>query len=222
MINETKQITQLLNDKKITQEEYSLLISAINKKESRLFKIFNPYPHLNELHALAIGVVSIIAMTLLAPIANVTFTGLLDLQTTKEVMYWQSVQRCLLQNILIVSIWSLGTWIAATICKQKNLRFIDFFIGSILARVPYMLVVLLYIIFFNVTGIDPQMKDISGAMILIIALLTIPGLILNLVYLFFGFEHASGLQSKKLWISFISLVFLIETLTVILSRTILT
>ncbi len=222
MINETKKITQLLNDKKITQDEYNLLLNAINKKESRFFKVFNPYPHLNEINALIIGVLSIIAMILLAPIANVTFTGLLDLQTTKEVMYWQSVQRCLLQNLMIIAIWTLGTWIAATICKQKNLRFIDFFIGSIIPRIPYMVVVLLYILFFNVTGIDPQMKDISGASILIIVMLTIPGLILNLVYLFFGFEHASGLQSKKLWISFISLVFLIETLTVILSRTLLT
>ncbi len=221
MIKETKKIAQLLNDKKITQEEYDLLINAINKKESRLFKIFNPYPHLNEISAIIIGSLSVISMTLLAPIANVTFTGLLDLQTTKDVLYWQAAQRCFLRNIMIIAIWTLGTWVAATICKQKNLRFIDFLIGSVIPRVPYMIVVLLYLLFFKVTEIDPQLKEVSGATTLFIVMLTVPGLILNLVYLFFGFEHASGLQSKKLWISFISLIFIIETLTVILSRTIL-
>jgi hypothetical protein len=219
MKKELKKISQLLNEKKITQDEYNLLTTALNKKNSSFLKIINPYTHFNEKTLLVLGFMSVVAMTLLAPFAKITFSGLLDLQTSKEMLYWESVQRCALQNMVILILWTLGTWLAAFICKQKNLRFVDFFIGSLIPRIPYLIVTLLYLLFFSITGIDPYLKEVTGPIILLIVLLTVPGLILNLVYLFFGLQNASGLQSNKLWVSYISLVFVIETLSVIICRT---
>jgi hypothetical protein len=82
MNNEIKKITQLLEEKKITEDEFNLLSDAlVNNKKLSKFKwsfFINPFEKISGFQALFSGIIVILGLTAFAVLRNDNFPGLID------------------------------------------------------------------------------------------------------------------------------------------------
>ena len=226
MDNEIKKLAQLLENKKITEDEFKLLSEAItvNKKTTR-FKLsffINPFEKISGYQALFFGIIVILGLTAFAVLRNDNFPGLIDYNYAPfnykigqefKITYLYA----LYQNALAVVVLSLLYYAFSKFYKQKSLRIIDFFGTVALARFPLFVQSILGNI---MTAIDPTMRRSPHESILsIIGWFYVLGCFIWLIVTYFyALKESSGLTGKKLWISYVGSVAIGEIICALLTR----
>lgn len=224
MTSEIDRLQALLKDKKITQEEYQLLAKAMVKPtfSKKCFSLLiNPYQKIAGLKALLIGSIIIIAISYLASIAKIYFSGLLGvlnasiLQNPKIGAVFPFL---LFQNIVILFVLTILYSLAVKIYQKKNVRIIDILGTAALSRYPYLLLTTFLAIlrvqnpaFMNVSLESGLRIELTGLSILF-SCMVIFCVIWHIATYFYALKESSGLMGKQLWISFIASMLIGEVI----------
>ena len=216
MSRDKAHLMSMLKDDKITQDDYNLLLAALNKKSfiERMSGAFliNPFQKIAGVKALFTGGIVMLMMSYLGVIANVYFIGALSLLNGVVVINQPiKINFFLLayQNLVACLVLSGMFIIAAKILQPKKVRIIDF-IGTVaLARFPLLILTILMGVlrFFKVAFIDIDLnKGIPLHPSLTMSLFSAAclGLIAwQIAAYFYAFKESSGLSGKKLWFGFL-------------------
>ena len=181
--------------------------------------LFRPFERYSEKALLIVGVVFTIFGSFLGSIFNGRFDGVLDLHFVNSATFNQ----VLIDNIINVFCLVLFLFLSAKYVNRKT-RFIDILTTSMIARIPYYLVV-----FANTNDImrkasediaqlvDPEMIDqIATSNLLIVAGFGFVSLLFIVWYialLFNGFKVASNAKGKVPIILFVISIILAEVLS---------
>jgi hypothetical protein len=117
----------------------------------------------------------------------------------------------------IIDCISLGTlfYVSAFLCGKRNIRVIDFYGTVALSRFPFLVLMSFVALMFS---FDPQLLQIDiseqyNGHLSVIGIATSIFWIICFVWqaltYFFAFKESSGLEGRKLWISYIICVFIL-------------
>lgn len=184
--------------------------------------LFKPFERYSEKILLLVGVVFTVVGSFLGSIFHSRFDGVLDMHIVSSAPFYQ----VLIDNLINVFCLVLFLFLAAKYINRKT-RLIDILTASMIARIPYYLVV-----FGNINGvvgkaseevmllINPEMMgevDTSNLLVVIgFGLLSILFLVWYLALLFHGYKVASNAKGKTPIILFILSVLLAEVLSKVL------
>ena len=150
MTKDNDLLLNMLQEKKISEAEFKLLSSAIDKKPSwkdQLFTLLiNPFHKIAGFYALAAGMAIIVLMSALGVIAKVYFVGILSIlnaSVVKNPKFQINFLMLLSQNLICWGVLSVLFMLAAKLCHQKRIRIIDFLGTVALSRFPYLIITLL-------------------------------------------------------------------------------
>ncbi|MBP9777662.1 MAG: hypothetical protein KBD25_00605 [Rickettsiaceae bacterium] len=223
MTKEQDRLLNMLNDRKITKEDYRLLSAAVDKKQlflDRCFQnIINPFKKIAGLKALLIGIVIIFVMSFLAVIANVYILSPLSILNASAILNSKMQPNVLLllyQNIISwLGLSGLFILVAFTF-KQKGIRLIDFFGTVALAKFPYLILTLTFAIlqivnpgFMHIDITQGLKIEHSMTSTLLISIMSIC-VIWQIVLYFHAFKESSGMTGAKLWIGFVVSIIISE------------
>lgn len=226
MSKEKERLGKMLKEGKISEEDYSLLLAAIEKNSSRAGYIFsillNPFQKIAGFNALILGLIVILAMSFLGVAAKLYFPGILGVLNATVVKLpkiQMGVFLPLCQNIISWLTLTFLFFISAKIFQQKKLRFLDFLGTVALSRFPYLILTLSILLS---KAISPGFMDIdlskglelhpSIGMTLFGIFFTICALWQIITY-FYALKESSGLIGKKLWISFLASIIIGEAIS---------
>lgn len=227
MNKEQKRLLAMLEENKISETDYQLISSALNKKsvftdiENSI--LINPFQKIAGFKALLLGLILMISMSLLGTVVGVYFDGILGYMLPIGLKAMKPNFFLLLyQNAVAIITLSSLFLLAALLFRQKRIRVIDFFGTVALSRYPTFIC-----LFFTMLQkyLEPFNQDISKGIELH---LTFVGILSYLILLtciiwqvmtyFFALKEASGLEGKSLWFSFIITVLLGDVIGLILTR----
>lgn len=227
---EKDRLLNMLRDKKISEDEYKILASAMDKKPSFMSTLFslllNPFQKIAGLSALSIGFGIILLISALGVIAKIYFIGVISSLNASVVLnpkYPLNFWILLYQNLICWVVLSLLFLMAAKLFQQKRIRIIDFFGTVALARFPYLIMV---IILSLVRVFHPSFLDIDlskgyqfefSLALSLFGVVLIIGAIWQMITYFYALKESSGLSGKKLWVSFIAAIVLGEMITNVLT-----
>lgn len=229
MDNEIKKLNQLLEEKKISEDEFKLLsnVFIINKKSSKFKWSFfvNPFEKIVGVQALFVGLLVILGLCAFAVLHNDNFPGVIDylyspynykLKTEFKITY----SFVLYQNIFVCVILSLFYYGASKFYKQKGLRLIDFFGMVTLSRYPYLIQAFLSYIIFMIAPTTRLTRGRTPFVIFdIIGGVIVMGCVIwQLTTYFFALKEASGLSGKKLFTAYIISTGVSEIICAIITR----
>jgi hypothetical protein len=234
MLNEKERLGKLLEEKIISVNDYKTLLTALDKKPSRvkllLSFLVNPFQKIAGFTALLLGLVVILSMSYLGLITKIYFTSAVTLATTTDFAHAKFTQTFLLflcQNLVIWLTVSTLFMVAAKVLKAKKTRMIDFFGTCFLSRFPYLffLIIISVIILIHPTSLHSANADLVGQDYYPVHM-SLLNWVTNMVYVaflfwqiatyFYAFKESSGLASKKLVISFIIALVLGDVITTFL------
>ncbi len=215
MNDETLRLSNMLKEKKITQNDYRLLSEALNKKsfcseiESSVF--FNPFQKIAGFKALLIGLVIMLVMSIVGIYGKLYFDGLLSSSWAMDMKtnYPPSFLLLMYQNIVNVTVLALLFLLFSKIFGKKKIRIIDFFGTVAFSRYPYLILATL---FWISQLLDPSLwqaylsRPVELHFNIINSLMALAFIVCywwQLLTYFFALKVSSGLDGKKLWISFI-------------------
>ena len=224
--NEIKKLASLLEDKKITLDEFKLLSEALtNNKSTSKFKwsfFINPFEKISGFQALFIGIIVILGLCAFAVMRNDNFPGLInydyapfnyslgkEFKITYPIVLYQNAVACLSLSILYYAF--------SKFYKQKSLRFIDFIGNVTLARFPLFIQAILGKIMYS---IDPTLRRSPHESVLSIIgwFYIIFCFIWLLTTYYYALKESSGLKDKKLWITYACSVAVSEVICILISQ----
>ena len=229
MDNEIKKLANLLEDKKISEDEFKILSGAIiNNKKSSKFKwsfFVNPFEKIAGIQALFVGILVILGLCAFAVLLNDNFPGVIDylyspynykLKAEFKITY----SFVLYQNILSCIVLSLLYYAVAKFYKQKGLRLIDFFGMVTLSRYPYLVQAFLsYIIFMIAPATRLTRGRVTYGILEIVDGVIVMGCgIWQLTTYFFALKESSGLSGKKLFTAYVISTGVSEIICAIITR----
>lgn len=226
MTKENERLINMLKENKISEDDYKLLSTAIDKKPSRASLIFsmltNPFQKVAGLYALISGLIVIFFMSYLGVIAkcySVGVIGSLNASVIKSQNIQPTFSLLLYQNLIVWLVVTLLFICFAKILQQKRLRLVDFFGTVALSRFPYLIMMIILAItrlthqsFLDIDITKGLQLHPSILMSLFSAAITLC-VIWEVVMYFYALKVSSGLTGKKLWISFIVALILGEIIT---------
>lgn len=216
MNKDKEHLMSMLRENKISQDDYNLLLGALNKKSffdkvSSLFLI-NPFQKIAGFNALILGMVVMIFMSYFGVIAKVYFPGVLSVLNASAV-----VNQKIENNFFLLAYQNLVAWLvlagmfmmAAKIFQQKRVRIVDFLGTVALARFP-LLILTLFMSIIRVVNPGFLAIDLSKGIPLhpsiamsVFSAIAICLFIWQVATYFYALKESSGLIGKKLWLSFI-------------------
>lgn len=224
MTKDKEKLFNMLKEGKISETDFKVLSSALEKKNSSslLSLAINPFQKIAGLYALILGAITIICMSYLGTIAKVYFPGIIDClnaAVVKNPKISPNFIFLLYQNIVCWFLLSILFIFTAKYFQNKKLRMIDFFGTVALARFPFLfLTFLLSIIqivapsFMNIDISQGIEIHLSFSMVLF-SLMAIGFGIWQIAAYFYALKVSSGLIGKKLWISFILAIVVAEAIS---------
>lgn len=213
----------MLRERKISQEDYDLLIRTLNKKS--LFEkisssfLINPFQKIAGFKALISGIIILLIMSYVGVIAKVYFPGVLSVINASVVTHQKIANNFFLlayQNLVAWLVLAVVFMIAARISQQKRIRMIDFLGTVALARFP-LLILTICIMVIQIVNPDFLAIDLSKGLPLhptigmdLFSIVTTCLSIWQIAMYFSALKESSGLIGKKLWISFIASIIVAE------------
>ncbi len=218
MNEEQKRLLNLLNQNKITTEEYnklSAILSSVANKPNFFNFLVNPFQKIVGWYACLIGILIILLMSYLADKTLIHFPSLFSyIYTGNMKQAHVNIFKIILENIFVCLTLSISFFACAKILQQKHLRFIDFIGTVMLARISYFMVTIILFICYQINKnyfLPPEAgRHINNPFIMFIVF---SGLIWQITLLVNAFKESSGLSAHKLWISFIISIVITEVLT---------
>lgn len=221
----------MLKDNKISESEYQMLMSALNKPsfctQVENSWLVNPFQKIAGVKALLLGLIVLVVMSLLGTYMSIHFDGTLGyfMPFNLKAAVQPNFLLLVYQNAVASLTLSLIFWIVAKLLQQKGIRIIDFIGTVLLARFPLLLSLLFTLLqkYLNPELFKPE--DLSKGIELHLTLAnTLSGLVsmvslawVLMTYLF-AFKESSGTEGKKLWFGYIASIVLGEILAMILTR----
>ena len=223
MKNDKERLMGMLNENKISQDDYNTLLVALEKKsfflklQSSLW--LNPFQKIAGFKALIMGMMILLAMSGMGVIAKVYFVGSISIINASAVAkQTMDISFLLLayQNIVSWLILSAMFILAAMILQKKKIRIIDFLGTVSLARFPALLITILIgiVIMINPSILDVDMsKGISlhaSFSQTLLGVLMMVLIVWQIFTYFYAFKESSGLIGKKLVLGFIASIIAAE------------
>lgn len=222
MSAEKERLLKMLDENKISENDYKILLAAIDSKNSK-FKfiislLVNPFQKIAGVKSLVIGVAIIFVMSYIGVLAKLYYSAILDITNATEVLHPKvplSFLVLLYQNLVIWILLSAVYIIIAKIFRAKKVRIVDFLGTTALARYPYFFFTILFFItqlFVPNFSLYDTAKGYIHPNILMMLLGVIFLLcgIWQLVAYYYAFKESSGLTHKKLWIGFVVSMLIAE------------
>lgn len=203
-------LEELLQEKKISTQEFQTLKHAIEKKhvftgiDESIF--FNPYQHLSVQQSFLIGLFIIITMSFIGAFSYIEFPGVFDYNFTKNKNFFDSFILLTKMNLVNCLSIALVFFYISDFNEAKNNRFIDFLSFAFLARLPYFCATVLQ---FTYTVLIPNYVDLiisenySHIVMYICGMSFLFFYVWQAITVFFMLKESSGLSGKKLMHSFI-------------------
>ena len=220
---EKQKLASMLKQNKITDNDYRLLLNAMeNKSDQNIISLFiNPFQKIAGLNALIMGIIVIIALSYIGVLADVYFMGIFDCLNAANLKHMHVVkpnfQLLLSQNLIDWIVLSITFMLAALVLKQKRIRIIDFFGTVALARFPYIFLSLFIAIVWLV---DPTLMDFDLTKTEQPHGFSFAGTLINFMWqfcwawqittYFFALKESSGLNGTRLWIGFVVSVLIAD------------
>ncbi|MDF1646856.1 MAG: hypothetical protein P1U61_07775 [Legionellaceae bacterium] len=220
-----ERLDKMFQEKKISEADYKVLITAMDKKS--LFKkiessiLINPFQKIAGLKALIWGMMILVSMSFLGVIGQVYFIGVMGVLNAHAL-----VKQAIDINFFLLAYQNLVSWIVlssvfmatAKIFQKKRIRIIDFLGTVAFARFPLLIMTvcmaLIQLVNPGFLAIDMThgipMKGslaMSGFSVVILCLF-----IYQIAAYFFALKESSGLVGKKLWVSFIASFIVAEVI----------
>ena len=223
MKNDKERLMGMLNENKISQDDYNTLLVALEKKsfflklQSSLW--LNPFQKIAGFKALIMGMMILLAMSGMGVIAKVYFVGSISIINASAVAkQTMDISFLLLayQNIVSWLILSAMFILAAMILQKKKIRIIDFLGTVSLARFPALLITILIGI---VRMINPSILDVDMSKGIslhasfsqtLLGVLMMVLIVWQIFTYFYAFKESSGLIGKKLVLGFIASIIAAE------------
>lgn len=226
MSKEKDRLIAMVNQGKISAEDFKLLSSAWNKSPSFFSKtillMVNPFKKIAGLNALIAGFLVLVSMSYLGTIANVYFLGMLSIVNgvvLKNTIVHPNVFLLLYQNVISWLILATLFMISALLFKRKGIRIIDFLGTVALSRFPF-LVLTIFLSIIQIVSPSFLNIDVSKGVqfhpsitISLFGFFVISCFIWQIATFYFALKESSGLVGGKLWISFIVAMLLGETIS---------
>ena len=229
MNTEKARLDKMLQEKKISQKDYNILITALDKK-TFLSKIsssllINPFRKIAGIRALILGLVILFMLSYFGVAAKVYFFDMFSMINStilaKQTMH--SVFLYLLyQNTLIWLVPASLFFIATKFSQQKNIRIIDFLGTVAFARLP-MLIMLGLTRLLQFTNPELFAFDMSKGLPLhspspiisaVFGAIFLLGIAWQIAIYFYALKESSGLVGKQLWLRFLVSVGLSEAILI--------
>ena len=216
-------LTGMLNEKKITEDDYKILLEAMDKPSLRLKLkascLLNPFQKIAGVRALGLGLLMLLAMSYLGVLAQTYFLGPLSIVNasviTTEVT--QTTFLFLLFQLLVgSSVLSLIFIATSKLLKKTKLRVLDFFGTVAFAHFPY---VILMGLMAAIRLLQPSFLEVdlsqglpihASIPMMLFGLVTIASSAWQLTVYFFALKESSGLTGKKLGFGFVLAMILAE------------
>jgi len=228
MSKEHEKLTNMLENGKISEEDYKLLSQALNKKslsnklENSL--LINPYQKIAGIKALSLGLLMMVFMSITGVYANIYFDGIFGFIFAEHLkamrpdflllMYQNSIAIFVLANMFLMG---------ALILKQKRIRIIDFFGTVALSRYPLLIWLLYSLLEKHVFPHNPidYSKDIElhFSITATFSYFVMFGTFgWQVMTSFFAYKESSGVEGRGLWVSFIFILLISDMISIPLSR----
>ncbi|MBA2711156.1 MAG: hypothetical protein H0U57_11260 [Tatlockia sp.] len=229
MNKEEMKLSNMLKENKISESDYQMLMAALDnqslcrKIENSL--LINPFQKIAGIKALLLGLIVLILMSIVGSYSDVYIDGTFGYLFAENIKAIKPNFILLLyQNTVAILTLALLFFLISKLYKQKNLRIIDFLGTVALARFP-ILISLIFTFFDRYIEPDSYKMDYSKGIELHI---TLSSLLVNFIVMgalawiimtyLFAFKESSGLQDKKLWIGFATVMIVGELIALILTR----
>jgi hypothetical protein len=220
---EKARLDKMLQEHKVSPEDYAILSSALNKKKifNRLRSTFllNPFQKIAGVNALLLGVITLILTSFfgvtaqlyyLSPMSTINALALAKQTLPHPVLF------LLYQNVVCWLVLAILLMIGAKILQKKPVRIIDFLGTAALARFPT-LVATIYLAILRVTYPSILYVDFSKGVQLHFSLaqylFSAPVIVFAIwqaVIYFYAYKESSGLTGKKGILSFLAIIVLAE------------
>lgn len=223
MNTEKTRLDKMLQEHKISEEDYAILATALKRKTifNKIHSTFllNPFQKIAGLKALFLGMITLLLISFfgvkaqlfyLSPMSTINASVLAKQTITHPFMF------LLGQNMICWLILATLLCITAKIIQKKKTRFVDFFGTIAFGRFPTLLVTLSILL---MRIINPSLLDIdmsSGYPIhfsLMQYIWSIPIVVLAIwqaVIYFYAYKESSGLMGKKCVLSFLAAFIISE------------
>ena len=210
-MDEKQRLLNLLNERKISEDDFKILIAALDKKPTRLMMVLsflvNPFQRLAGGQALLVGIAIIILLSYFGFHAQQYYVNIMQsvdtsINTRPRVAY--TFWLVLYQNVICWWSLSLCYLLFAKLLQRNPIRWIDFFGMVAVARLPF-LVSTIFVLsiehFFPgfIQARDHQLQS-SWLQVVFSVQNMLIGLWLLMMY-FNAMKEASGLTGGKLWFS---------------------
>ncbi len=225
MKQEQLKLNQLLEEEKISSENYEMLRTAIQSKsffssiEDSI--LLNPFSKIAGFSAFALGILFVVLMAIIANLGYIHYPGFLSFHLYENKYYTVDIGRLALQCITNNLVLSLLFYLGAILAKQRSLRFVDFVGTVFLSRFPYLAAVSLHLIY---VAIFPELKGIASGvsdphrLVSVLGISFAPFVVWQCITYWFALKESSGLQGKMLWLVFLISMFLCDVLSGLASR----
>lgn len=228
MNKEQEKLLKMFQDRKISESDYQLLSQALNKEslctqlENSLF--VNPFQKIAGFKALFLGLILMVILSVLGVYSNVYFDGILGVMYAEHIKAMKPNFLLLMyQNGAAVLVLASLFLASALILRQKRIRVIDFFGTVAMSRYPLLIWFLYNILEKNL--FPPKPWDYSTDIELHFSITGTVGyfffigaMVGQIITSFFAYKESSGIEGKKLWISFICTILIGEMIGFPLTR----
>lgn len=203
-----KRLIHLLETGKISTLDYTELLNALEKKapvKSIVYDlIFNPFQKIAGMTALIIGLVTTLLTSFLAKQILTSFNGIYLFNILKSGNnYHYSFITIIGQNLVGILSLSCIFLLTTLIWNPKGLRILDFVGLVMLARLPFLLVlIVLNLLSLLHINFAISMHNPNSLALHIIQIASLIANTWTTVLYFQAFKTASSLNGYKLWLSF--------------------
>ena len=227
MKKDQERLLNLYKEKKITEEDFNILSRALSQKKTRSQRFFhhfvNPFDRFAGYQAVAIGLGVLLATSLVASLSQIHFPGLFDLKIFKPAdspglpLIFQKI---LLQNMIISLSLAMAFYFSSRLAKKSSLRFVDFLGTAMMARFPYLIASVVFLILHlsEVKLHFDKVEDVSTYTLIAITFTALLSIVWLGATYFYSLKESSGLKGKSLWVSFVFSLLIVEVFTLYLNQ----
>ncbi|HLX54916.1 MAG TPA: hypothetical protein VKR58_13305 [Aquella sp.] len=205
-----ERLLKLLQENKITEEEFHLLSNALTKKSNLFIRLatflLNPFLTLSPKTCLVIGIVVTIFLGGIGWHLNMIFSGFAGAEPT-TIRY--PVYHVYLELICSWLIFTMFFLIFSLLFKVRISKVFDFFAFIAIAKTPYLVLMLICLI---LNSIDPSLITLTAEQApnitykifnLIFSIMFYLFWTWQIILYFNAYKESSGLSGDKVWPGFI-------------------
>ncbi len=217
MKQEIIRITKLLEEKKISNEEYSNLLKSLKNNQTEKAHwtdyLFNPFSKLTIFQSVLLSLSIFVFLTLVGHLGGLHYPGTFDIKIGNFSQL--SFLTLLLQNLMIVVVISFYFLLGGLAYRWKNVRVIDVVTSVSLSRFPYVIASLFLIFYLKV--IQGSLDDSQLSLLFFIPVI-LACIIWSGALYYKALKFSLGMSKRPLVVIFVVGLVLSEATTLAVNR----